>query len=162
MFHDLVLHVCFSIAHHHMAFARSAATAVLRSSVCTQCRRVASARAFPQPAIRPRPQLAQRTLASNVRWHSAPASNSKVYDFSQVQKLAESPSGGTVLIGMVVLNDPRKHHLMSALRRPRAFRVCSWVHSICYQPSYQVPTRRALPSRGRIRRSLWICQTYGG
>ncbi|KAK4505960.1 hypothetical protein PRZ48_003925 [Zasmidium cellare] len=82
-----------------MAFARSAATAALRTNVCQQCRRSLTSKAFSQ-ASRPQKtiQRAIRPAFASVRWHSAPASNSKVYDFSQVKQLSDSPKEGTVLI----------------------------------------------------------------
>lgn len=83
-----------------MAFARSAATAALRSNVCRQCSR-STWRSFTQAgATRPAVQRSSSKPAfAAVRWHSAPATSSKVYDFSHVKQLSQSPSSESILVG---------------------------------------------------------------
>lgn len=85
-----------------MASLRVAALAPrLSQGICRQCGGTLTRRsivprnsltsAYQQRAIRP--------AYASVRWHSAPASNSKVYDFEQVKKITESPSEDFILIG---------------------------------------------------------------
>ncbi len=84
----------------NMTITRSAATAALRSKICRQC--VRSTRSFTQ-VVAIKPVQTQRSnqpaCAAAVRWHSAPASSPKVYDFGQIKKLSESPAKETVLVG---------------------------------------------------------------
>lgn len=83
-----------------MAFARSAATAALRSNVCRQCSR-STWRSFTHAgATRPAVQRSSSKPAfAAVRWHSAPATSSKVYDFGHVKQLSQSPSSESILVG---------------------------------------------------------------
>ncbi|EMF15514.1 Rhodanese-like protein [Sphaerulina musiva SO2202] len=82
-----------------MAFARSAATAALRSNVCRQCSR-STWRSFTHAgATRPAVQRSSSKPAfAAVRWHSAPATSSKVYDFGHVKQLSQSPSSESILV----------------------------------------------------------------
>ena len=132
----------------NMAFARSAATAVLRSNLCRQCAR--STRSFSQVAVKP-VQRSNKLALGAVRWHSAPATSSKVYDFSHVKKLSESPSKETILVGRQISSCPQYTAIiLTRHRRPRAIRIPSRLHSERYQSAHQDTARCAVPTRGRV------------
>ncbi|GIZ37299.1 hypothetical protein CKM354_000074900 [Cercospora kikuchii] len=99
-----------------MAFARTAATAALRRSVGTTSSR--SARSFTQVTGQPIRRKAQPAFVAAVRWHSAPAGSAKVYDFSHVKKLSESPSGETILVDVREPSEYQAGHIPGAINLP--------------------------------------------
>ncbi|KAF7190135.1 Thiosulfate sulfurtransferase RDL2, mitochondrial [Pseudocercospora fuligena] len=93
-----------------MAFARSAATAALRSNVCTSVRRLTATRSYVQPLLKPR--------FTPVRWHSASGSLSKVYDFSTIKDLSEKPSAERILIDVREPSEYEAGYIPTAINLP--------------------------------------------
>ncbi|KAF7845721.1 hypothetical protein BT93_L0992 [Corymbia citriodora subsp. variegata] len=84
-----------------MALARPVALAAIRTNVCRQCQQLLRPQNFSAPALRSSQPSVHRGIRPSftpVRWHSAPASKSKVYDFQQVKQISEKPSAERVLI----------------------------------------------------------------
>ncbi|KAF2213306.1 hypothetical protein CERZMDRAFT_4032, partial [Cercospora zeae-maydis SCOH1-5] len=52
------------------------------------------------------------------RWHSAAASNAKVYDFSHMKKLSESPSGETILVDVREPSEYQAGYIPGAINLP--------------------------------------------
>ncbi|CAK4033865.1 Hypothetical predicted protein [Lecanosticta acicola] len=103
-----------------MAFTRSAATATLRTNLCRQCRQLAT-RQFSQPAaVRPRLQNSTpiRPALTTIRQHSAPASNSKVYDFDQIKAISEKPSKDRILIDVREPSEYDSGYIPTAINLP--------------------------------------------
>ncbi|KAI5368294.1 Putative Rhodanese-like domain-containing protein [Septoria linicola] len=99
-----------------MAFARTAATAALRNNVCRQCPQ--STRSFTQIATAANVQRVKPAFTTAVRWHSVPAGSTKVYDFSQVQKLSESPSADIVLVDVREPSEYQAGYIPNAINLP--------------------------------------------
>ncbi|WPG97605.1 Hypothetical protein R9X50_00038400 [Acrodontium crateriforme] len=83
-----------------MAATRRLAFSALSSAVARSSARAPVSRLASYAVTRPQPrQPATSPLALGaVRWHSTPASASKVYNFDEVKKISESLDGERVLI----------------------------------------------------------------
>ncbi|EME47018.1 hypothetical protein DOTSEDRAFT_69111 [Dothistroma septosporum NZE10] len=101
-----------------MFFARSTGNAVLRTNICRQCQRTTQ-RSFTQ-ALRPQKftQRTTRPTVTSVRWHSAPVSNSKVYDFSKIKQISDKPSEDVVLIDVREPSEYSAGYIPTALNIP--------------------------------------------
>ncbi|KAM3423778.1 hypothetical protein BST61_g1182 [Cercospora zeina] len=99
-----------------MAFARTAATAALRTSLAPAC--CTNARSFTHVAAQPLRPKAQPVSLAAVRWHSAPASNAKVYDFSHIKMLSESTSGDTILVDVREPSEYQAGYIPGAINLP--------------------------------------------
>lgn len=92
-----------------MASIRSVALSALRANVGRQTRTVVTRQLWTGSGISQPVQRSIRPAFVPRRWHSAPSSRSKVYDFAQVKELSGSPSPERVLIGEnFACKDPRK------------------------------------------------------
>lgn len=93
-----------------MASTRTTTVSIVSKFSFQRCSGILARRSFVQPARREQylGHKVFRPTAASVRWHSAPASNSRVYGFDQVKELSESPSSNRILIGMStpILNEP--------------------------------------------------------
>ncbi|KAJ9666822.1 hypothetical protein H2201_002956 [Coniosporium apollinis] len=58
------------------------------------------------------------TQFQQIRWHSAPPSNSKVYNYEQVKAIVESPSDDTVLIDVREPSEYEAGYIPTALNIP--------------------------------------------
>ena len=93
--------------HDTMASARAAAP-ILSHALCRQCFKATPRSSFVTSVTRPKfyqPRAIRPSYAS-IRWHSTPASDSKVYDFKQVQRIIEEPSNDLLLIGIEIPTVP--------------------------------------------------------
>ena len=89
---------------HTMASIRAAAAPMLSRSIRRLPRRTTTKRPFylgPQPSS----QRNIRPAFAPVRWHSAPATNSKVYEFNEVKQMIDQPSPDRIIIGEHVPRD---------------------------------------------------------
>ena len=135
-----------------MANARPARVPMLAIHVSRQCIKALPRRSFAHAATRPqygaRPTFKPTFVA--VRWHSAPASNQKVYDFDQVKQLSSSPSPDRILIGALMHYNFTKTRLLTLSRRSRTLGIQRWLHPKRNKHSHQVTTRRFVLACGRI------------
>ncbi|KXS94671.1 hypothetical protein AC578_10090 [Pseudocercospora eumusae] len=102
-----------------MAFARSAATAALRRTLCTSLRPFPAAQSYVQPLFKPaQPPPPLKPSIPSVRWHSAPASLSKVYNFDAVKDISEKPSAGRILIDVREPSEYEAGYIPTAINLP--------------------------------------------
>jgi len=85
-----------------MSSARRLAGTLLARQLYRQCPRIRHQSTIAQAARGPgyasNVKIVQPALTT-VRWHSAPASQSKHYDFAGIKEMTEKPSPDRVLIG---------------------------------------------------------------
>ncbi|KAK5175508.1 uncharacterized protein LTR77_000647 [Saxophila tyrrhenica] len=103
-----------------MATLRRTATRVVFQDISRQYNASSTRPAFTigpvQPAVhtRNRPVIAFHQL----RYHSAPSSNSKVYDFGQIKELTEKPSSDRILIDVREPHEYEEGYIPGAINIP--------------------------------------------
>lgn len=90
---------------YNMVSVRRAVTPLITRSIYREPATKITRSAFTLHTVRPnaaRPAL--RPFTSSIRYHSAPATQSRVYEFEQIRQLSESPSKERILIGKAPQN----------------------------------------------------------
>lgn len=133
--------LCGSSTIHTMATLRTRAVPAFSYGICRQCSRASARRSLVQSVRRPL-SLKHNALRPAIvpsRWHSTPASNSKVYEFDQIKQISERPSPDRILIGMA-LYLLRTSPPLTTLRCSRTFRGQRRLHTQRDEHSHQVTT----------------------
>lgn len=97
----------FALKYNNMAYIRRAAAPIVTRITGQACNRIVVRPAFARSTL-PSASKSSRIGPSHasVRWHSAPASASKVYEYDQIRALSESPSEDRILIGECSMTCP--------------------------------------------------------